>query len=166
MSNDHQTSAADRLADALMEVAGDQNVRTLEALAAALVARRRAMPGDPSGDADPLARAGLQEARSSFAGERYELCRRIARRALGGTLADLVAGATAFHRIEADPPWARRLLPIAVFGSFLFYRPSASGETALPPSASGAEHGTHSQQGPEIERVLDVPGRSPDDGRE
>jgi hypothetical protein len=39
-----------------------------------------------------------------------------------GSLADPTRGATAFHRIETTPPWSRDLLPIATFGSFLFYR--------------------------------------------
>jgi hypothetical protein len=48
--------------------------------------------------------------------------RRVARRALRGSLADPTKGANAFHRIEASPPWARPLLPIAMYGPYLFYR--------------------------------------------
>jgi hypothetical protein len=48
--------------------------------------------------------------------------RRVARRALRGSLADPTKGANAFHRIEASPPWARALLPIAMYGPYLFYR--------------------------------------------
>ena len=53
---------------------------------------------------------------------RLGLCRRIARRALRGSLTDPTRGANAFHRIEASPDWARELLPVAVYGPFLFYR--------------------------------------------
>jgi hypothetical protein len=41
---------------------------------------------------------------------------------LRGSLADPTLGATAFHRIDANPAWSRELLPVAVIGSFLFYK--------------------------------------------
>ena len=53
---------------------------------------------------------------------RLGLCRRVARRALRGSLTDPTRGANAFHRIEASPDWARELLPVAVYGPYLFYR--------------------------------------------
>jgi hypothetical protein len=55
-------------------------------------------------------------------GCRLGLCRRVARRALRGSLSDPTRGANAFHRIEASPDWARELLPVAVYGPYLFYR--------------------------------------------
>jgi N-acetylmuramoyl-L-alanine amidase len=114
------------LAQRLLSLAGDQSVRVIEALAAALINRGAQEHGiadddDPEGERAPR---GLQEAAAPFENDlqRLQLCRRIARRALRGSLADPTRGATAFHRIETTPDWSRRLLPVAVFGSFLFYR--------------------------------------------
>jgi N-acetylmuramoyl-L-alanine amidase len=118
-----QRSLVERLALTLLTLGGDQSVRVLEALAAALVNCAR----EPRRDRD----SGLREA--TAAGFRHaapakplrdklQLCRRIARRALRGSLADPTLGATAFHRLEENPGWARHLLPVASFGSFLFYQ--------------------------------------------
>jgi hypothetical protein len=52
---------------------------------------------------------------------KLELCRRIARRAIYGSLLDPAPAATAFHRIGESPAWSRDLLPVAIIGSFLFY---------------------------------------------
>ena len=112
----------DRLARTLLALAGNQSVRVIEALAAALVNRAQVSPGSLD--------CGLAEPPADFAGAPLangadailQLCRRVARRAVRGSLADPTRGATAFHRIEATPPWSRDLLPIATFGSFLFYR--------------------------------------------
>jgi hypothetical protein len=127
VASDPIANRADQLADFLMQVAGDQNVRAVEAVAAALANRIRngGIPEDEVASGETT-RPGLAEAGAHWRGERWELCRRIARRALKGSLADLTAGATAFHRIDADPDWARPLLPVAVFGNFLFYRAGAS----------------------------------------
>jgi N-acetylmuramoyl-L-alanine amidase len=120
----HDPSEA--LAQRLLSIAGDQNVRVIEALAAALINCGR--QEDEVADAQAgngSATIGLQEQAAPFLGDdvqRLQLCRRIARRALRGSLADPTRGATAFHRIETTPDWSRRLLPVAVFGSFLFYR--------------------------------------------
>lgn len=159
------SGAADRLADRLMEVAGDQSVRALEALAAALANRSMTAPDDRPEAPSSGHAFGLCEPRTTFAGERYELCRRIARRALRGTLDRLVAGADAFHRIDADPPWACHLLPVAVFGSFLFYRTTPPRETLLP-QAIGAQHASKSSARCAVERVLDVPRRGVHHGGE
>jgi hypothetical protein len=108
----HDPSEA--LAQRLLSIAGDQNVRVIEEDEVA-----DAQAGNGS------ATIGLQEQAAPFLGDdvqRLQLCRRIARRALRGSLADPTRGATAFHRIETTPDWSRRLLPVAVFGSFLFYR--------------------------------------------
>jgi hypothetical protein len=53
---------------------------------------------------------------------RHAICRRIARRALRGSLIDPTRGATAMHRIDDVPAWSRDHLPIGMFGPFLFYR--------------------------------------------
>jgi hypothetical protein len=112
------------LARRLLRLGSDQNVRVIEALAAALInrgAQENDVVDDDDRESDPR---GLQEAAGSFEHDpqRLQLCRRIARRALRGSLADPTRGATAFHRIETTPDWSRSLLPVAVFGSFLFYR--------------------------------------------
>ena len=113
------------LAGVLFDMAGDQDVRVIEALAAVLVRQWR------DGPAGPL--RGLSEATAArrFASEapdadtviRRAICQRIARRALHGSLVDPTRGATAVHRIEDNPAWSRDLLPIGMFGPFLFYRP-------------------------------------------
>lgn len=113
------------LAQRLLRLGSDQSVRVIEALAAALI--NRGAQDNVADDDDregALARWGLQEAAAPFEHDpqRLQLCRRIARRALRGSLADPTRGATAFHRIDTTPDWSRRLLPVAVFGSFLFYR--------------------------------------------
>ena len=38
------------------------------------------------------------------------------------SLLDPTGGASAFHRIDESPSWSRNSLPVATFGSFLFYR--------------------------------------------
>jgi hypothetical protein len=116
----------ERLADALFGLSGDQDVRVIEALAAVLARRWRC------GLHSPL--RGLSEATPTpqFASEasdadtamRHAICRRIARRALRGSLVDPTRGATAVHRIDISPAWSRDLLPIGIFGPFLFYRPT------------------------------------------
>ena len=120
---------AERLADALFDLAGDHDVRVIEALAAVL-AKRWARP---SRDDPGSSLRGLSEATAArpFAYEasdpdtviRRAICQRIARRALHGSLVDPTRGATAVHRIDDSPAWSRDLLPIGMFGPFLFYRP-------------------------------------------
>jgi hypothetical protein len=116
----------EQLTDDLFDLAGDQDVRVIEALAAVLARRWR------SGSQSPL--RGLSEATSQhgFANQasdadtamRRVICQRIARRALRGSLVDPTRGATAMHRIDDSPAWSRDLLPIGMFGPFLFYRPA------------------------------------------
>jgi N-acetylmuramoyl-L-alanine amidase len=108
---------------ALLELAGDANVRLVEALAAALVNRLRARPEDALQEWSASTPGGLSEdggATYDFE-RRLGLCRRVARRALRGSLADPTRGANAFHRVETNPAWARGLLPIAMYGPYLFY---------------------------------------------
>jgi N-acetylmuramoyl-L-alanine amidase len=119
---DHQSSV-EALALTLLTLGGDQNVRVLEALAAALVNRARRQRGDrESGLCEPPPADFCHAAAANGPLDKLELCRRIARRALRGSLADPTVGAGAFHRLEDNPDWARDLLPVATFGSFLFYQ--------------------------------------------
>ena len=109
----------------LLDLAGTESVRVIEALAAALVNDLHERPEEASGDwLVGAAPTGLSEDDRSIDdfGGRLGLCRRVARRALRGSLADPTRGANAFHRIEASPDWARELLPVAVYGPYLFYR--------------------------------------------
>jgi hypothetical protein len=39
-----------------------------------------------------------------------------------GNVADQTAGATACHRHDRNPPWARSRLPTALLGSYIFFR--------------------------------------------
>jgi hypothetical protein len=109
----------------LLDLAGADSVRVIEALAAALVNDLRERAEDTAQDwSAPPALAGLCE--DGLVVRDFEcrlgLCRRVARRALRGSLTDPTRGANAFHRIEASPDWARELLPVAVYGPYLFYR--------------------------------------------
>jgi len=53
-----------------------------------------------------------------------ELCRIYALNCLvwSGDVADQTAGATACHRHDLDPSWARGRLPTALLGAYLFFR--------------------------------------------
>jgi hypothetical protein len=97
----------------------------IEALAAALVNDLRERPEDAveNWSAPPGSPGLCEDGRVVRDFEcRLGLCRRVARRALRGSLSDPTRGANAFHRIEASPDWARELLPVAVYGPYLFYR--------------------------------------------
>jgi hypothetical protein len=112
------------LADTLLELAGDQDVRVIEALAAVLARQWRDGSGSPSrGLCEVPARRFASELSDTEGAIRRAICRRIARRALHGSLVDPTRGATAVHRIDDSPAWSRDLLPIGMFGPFLFYRP-------------------------------------------
>lgn len=113
----------DSLALTLLTIGADQSVRVLEALAAALVNRARQRRGNADlGLSEPPPACFEDAATASTRGQKLQFCRRIARRALRGSLADPTSGATAFHRLESNPDWAHDLLPVATFGSFLFYQ--------------------------------------------
>jgi hypothetical protein len=116
-----------RLADTLFDLAGDQEVRVIEALAAVFARRwRNAPPSSLRGLSEaPAAQHFATEAPDPDSALRRAICRRIARRALRGSLVDPTRGATAVHRIDVSPAWSRDLLPIGMFGPFLFYRPMA-----------------------------------------
>ena len=119
---DHRDSV-ERLTLSLLTLGADQSVRVLEALAAALVNRaRQPRKGRGAGLCEPPPASFRDAAPVSALGDKLQLCRRIARRALRGSLADPTFGATAFHRLGDYPAWARDLLPVASFGGFLFYQ--------------------------------------------
>ena len=116
----------ERLADTLFDLAGDQDVRVIEALAAVLARGWRDDHHEPyrgMSEAAPQQRFAIERSGLDVA-MRRAICRRIARRALRGTLVDPTQGATAVHRIDVSPAWSRDLLPIGMFGPFLFYRPT------------------------------------------
>jgi hypothetical protein len=108
----------------LLDLAGADSVRVIEALAAALVNDLRERPEAAAEEWSAAPLGGLCEDDRMIAdfGCRLGLCRRVARRALRGSLTDPTRGANAFHRIEASPDWARELLPVATYGPYLFYR--------------------------------------------
>lgn len=124
---DFETAATkittDRIAAALLHIAASENVRVIEALASTIVNALRS-----SAEASHpfiYGRARLLRYPSIIANDetpKTAAFKRIARRALSETLTDPTLGATAFHRIETAPAWSKNFLPIAVFGSFLFYR--------------------------------------------
>jgi hypothetical protein len=119
---ERRRTIVDWLALTLLMIAADQEVRVLEALAATLVrqaARARRSLALVLSDLAPTPFPGVAEI-EDFS-QKLELCRRIARRAIHGSLVDPASGAAAFHWIGESPPWAQGALPVAIIGSFLFY---------------------------------------------
>ncbi len=114
----------DWLTETLFELAGDQHVRVIEALAAVLARRlREHYRNSPGGLSEAAAEYATSDAASNRDIEtRRAICQRIARRALRGSLVDPTQGATAVHRVDVSPAWSRDLLPTGMFGPFLFYR--------------------------------------------
>jgi hypothetical protein len=128
------------LADALFDLFGDQDVRVIEALAAVLARRWRGGLHSPLRGLSEVTPAPqfASEASDTDTAMRRAICQRIARRALRGSLVDPTRGATAVHRIDVSPDWSRDLLPIGMFGPFLFYRPTPSrGRASDWPGATG-----------------------------
>ncbi len=139
------------LAATLHAEAAARPVRALEALAAVVVNRARLAAGDaaarlryapalPAGGRmpwpaiiaavcrapflfacwrDAAARSGM--ATAALDGPAFEACRRIAARALAGTLGDPTGGATHWHAADALPPWALGRVPLADLGGLCFY---------------------------------------------
>ena len=124
----------------LFDQAGSESVRVIETLAAVLANRLRdgiacALHPGLVADCTALPRRTLASGArrtlwrpidpflSAESEQRFQVCRRIARRSLGGGLPDPTDGATAFHRLGEHPAWAEELLPLTELGPFLFYRP-------------------------------------------
>ena len=118
---DRRRALVDWLALTLLATAADQDVRVFEALAATLLRGARRARQDLASALRELACTPFPGAASVDFSPKLELCRRIARRALHGSLRDPAPGATAFHRIGEDPTWSRHRVPVAIIGSFLFY---------------------------------------------
>jgi N-acetylmuramoyl-L-alanine amidase len=125
--------SAAALADALVARAPRGHVRAAEALAAVAVNRlawlaRRLGPllGPGPARCDRLLPAppeGMAPARDDPAGARWRaVCRRIARRALAGALADPTGGAVVAERAGAPRPDGFE--QIALHGFYAFYRPA------------------------------------------
>ena len=51
----------------------------------------------------------------------YQICKRVALRALHGNLTDNTHGATHYHAVQVNPYWARGVIPSAKIGNHLFY---------------------------------------------
>lgn len=51
----------------------------------------------------------------------FRICRRIAERAVNGTLEDHTKGATHYHTRSCRPTWAKGKVPCAEIGAHLFY---------------------------------------------
>ncbi len=121
---DVRPEVIDRLAGTLFDLAGNQDVRVIEALAAVLARHfQEGYRRPPSGLSEATAKHGFgSPASDPDTATRRGICRRVARRALRGSLLDPTRGATAVHRIDESPAWSRDLLPIGMFGPFLFYR--------------------------------------------
>ena len=125
--HDVRPEAIDRLADTLFDLAGNQDVRVIEALAAVLARHSRdGFVKPPSGLSEAATEHGFASpVPAPDPATRRSICQRVARRALRGSLVDPTRGATAVHRIDVSPAWSRDLLPIGMFGPFLFYRMAA-----------------------------------------
>jgi N-acetylmuramoyl-L-alanine amidase len=120
--------AIEELSARLLALAGDQSVRVIEALAAVYAnqIRSRSVTWGLGEDAQPYRALPptdlwIGDPAPACDDSRHGVCRRIARRAVRGSLVDPTGGAVAFHRIDANPSWARDQLPIACVGPFLFY---------------------------------------------
>lgn len=51
----------------------------------------------------------------------FDMCRRIARRAVAGALDDPTKGATHYHALNVKPAWAEGRRPCVVIGRHMFY---------------------------------------------
>jgi spore germination cell wall hydrolase CwlJ-like protein len=128
-------STADTLALTLWGEAAHRPVRAIEALAALVMNRARAaVPHWGTGVAG-VCRAPFQFPCWNRNHPRHArlrevprddpamaVCRRVAARALAGTLPDPTGGATHFHDALALPGWALGRPAVAEIGGFCFYR--------------------------------------------
>jgi spore germination cell wall hydrolase CwlJ-like protein len=133
-------TTAEILALTLWGEAADRSVRAMEALAALVVnrARQAAIPGGPAHWGRGIAgvcrapfqfpcwnrnhprHAALREVPPGDGA--LAICRRIAARAVGGSLPDPTGGATHFHDAAALPSWALGRAAVAEIGGLCFYR--------------------------------------------
>lgn len=135
--------ATETLALALWAAAGTRPVRAIEALASVVVNRAKLAAADaaarlrfaPGAEAaawphllGPVCRApflfGCQPAgRAVPEGDpALAICRRIAARAVAGSLPDPTEGATHWHDAGELPGWALGQMPVAETGGLVFYR--------------------------------------------
>jgi N-acetylmuramoyl-L-alanine amidase len=129
--------AVSLLALFLYAQAGEESVRTREALAATianqvkgLLSERAASMPNSLGSCslraglfvECLDRLGSTEATPPPTDEpTFASCWRIAKRAISGALQDPTGGAARFHELGSSPAWAAGLTPSAWIGSYLFY---------------------------------------------
>ena len=52
----------------------------------------------------------------------FQMCKRVAERAMTGFLKDPTNGATHYHTKQSHPAWARHLVPVEELGNHIFYR--------------------------------------------
>ena len=52
----------------------------------------------------------------------YQICERIAKRAIAGCIKDNTNGATHYHTFHCHPLWAQHIIPCAQIGHHLFYK--------------------------------------------
>ena len=52
----------------------------------------------------------------------FQMCQRVAIRALSGNLPDITKGATHYHSKKVSPAWARKLTPVFEYKNHLFYK--------------------------------------------
>jgi hypothetical protein len=126
-SQDPLEGAVNRMARTLWTEARHEPVRAIEGVAAVL----RNTPDylQPATRRAESQWGENQRAESQRAGRAWicpgdpmhAVCRRIARRALAGALADPTRGATRYHRADREPEWAGALSPCAHIGNLLFY---------------------------------------------
>lgn len=143
--------AAEVLALTLWAEAGTQPVRALEALAALVVNRARAAEEDaaarlrfaPGAEPQPWPLLVARVCRAPFqfgcwnprnprhaqlrnlplVDPSLAMCRRIAARAVAGSLPDATGGATHWHAAEELPAWAIGQAAVAEIGGLVFYKP-------------------------------------------
>lgn len=129
--------AVSLLALFLYSQAGEESVRTREAVAATIAnqvngllrAHGAAAPTSPVLRSlrarlfiERLGRLGSSEVTRPRTEEpAFASCWRIANRAVSGALQDPTGGAVRYHELGASPAWAKRLNPRACIGSYLFY---------------------------------------------
>ena len=142
-------NAPEILARTLHAEAGSCALRGIEALAALIIRRARmamacelastrfahgAAPGSEAAMVVAVCQAPFQFGCWRRGGEAWDaaedsqtlaMCRRVAIRALAGTLPDLAPGATHWHALHALPAWAVGRMPVAETGGLALYRLAA-----------------------------------------